>query len=158
MRKPITGLAVTAAVAAAGLALATAPSGPAHSKTLVYCSEGDPSGFNPSLFTDGTTFDASSRQIYNRLVEFDRGTTNIIPALAESWDVSEDGLTYTFSLRGGVKFHSSDAFTPSREFNADDVIYTFERQLRDDHPFHTVSGGTYEYFVGMSMDSLIGDI
>ncbi len=158
MKKPITGLAVTAAVAAAGLALTTAPAKPVHAKTLVYCSEGDPSGFNPSLFTDGTTFDASSRQIYNRLVEFDRGTTNIIPALAESWEVSEDGLTYTFNLRSGVKFHSNDGFSPSRDFNADDVIYSFERQLLADHPFHTVSGGTYEYFTGMSMDSLIAEI
>ncbi len=158
MKKPITGLAVTAAVAAAGLALATAPAKPAHAKTLVYCSEGDPSGFNPSLFTDGTTFDASSRQIYNRLVEFERGTTNIVPALAESWEVSEDGLTYTFNLRAGVKFHSNDSFTASRDFNADDVLYSFERQLREDHEFHSVSGGTYEYFAAMSMDSLIAGI
>ncbi len=158
MKKPITGLAVTAAVAAAGLALATAPAKTAHAKTLVYCSEGDPSGFNPSLFTDGTTFDASSRQIYNRLVEFERGTTNIIPALAESWEVSEDGQTYTFKLRPGVKFHSNDSFAPSRDFNADDVLYSFERQLLEDHPFHTVSGGTYEYFAAMSMDSLVTSI
>ena len=47
--------------------------------TLVYCSEGSPEGFDPALFTAGTTFDASSHPIYNRLLEFETGTTNVIP-------------------------------------------------------------------------------
>ena len=102
----------------------------AQAKTLVFCSEGSPEGFTPALYTAGTTFDASSRQIFNRLVEFDRGTTNIGPALAESWSVSDDGLEYTFNLRKGVKFHNTKTFTPSRDFNADDVIFSFERQAR----------------------------
>ena len=90
--------------------------------TLVYCSEGSPEGFDPALYTAGTTFDASSRQIYNKLVEFERGTTVIAPSLAESYEVSEDGLVYTFMLRSGVKFHTTDYFTPTRDFNADDVV------------------------------------
>jgi dipeptide transport system substrate-binding protein len=130
----------------------------ASAKTLVYCSEGSPEGFNPSLYTAGTTFDASSRQIYNRLVEFERGTTKIVPALAESWDVSDDGLTYTFNLRRGVKFQSTSDFTPSRDFNADDVIYSFERQRDPDHPYHMVSGGQYEYFQAMDMPGLIKEV
>ena len=127
-------------------------------QTLVYCSEGSPEGFDPALYTSGTTFDASSRQIYNKLVEFERGTTVIGPALAESWDISEDGLEYTFKLRQGVKFHSTDYFTPSRDMNADDVIYSFDRQRLEDHPYYTVSGGTWEYFGGMSMPDLISSI
>ena len=79
---------------------------------LVYCSEGSPEGFSPALYTAGTTFDASSRQIYNRLVEFEHGTTNIQPGLAESWTVSDDGLEYTFNLRQDVAFHTTDWFTP----------------------------------------------
>ena len=142
--------------AAATLMLAATPA--LAAKTLIFCSEGSPEGFNPSLYTAGTTFDASSRQIYNRLVEFDRGTTEIVPALAESWEVSEDGLEYTFKLREGVKFHSTDDFTPSRDFNADDVIYSFMRQYDKEHPYHGVSGGTYEYFNGMSMPDLISSI
>ena len=54
-------------------------------KTLVYCSEGSPEGFNPQYYTTGTTFDAVSVPLYNRLVEFEIGTTNVVPALAESW-------------------------------------------------------------------------
>jgi dipeptide transport system substrate-binding protein len=142
------------------LATATAAliAGTAQAKTLVYCSEGSPEGFNPSLYTAGTTFDASSHPIFNRLVEFTPGTTEIRPALAESWEVSDDGLEYTFHLRSGVKFHTSANFTPSRDFNADDVLYSFNRQFKADHPDHGLSGGNYEYFNGMSMPDLLKEV
>ena len=127
-------------------------------KTLVFCSEGSPEGFYPALYTAGTTFDASSRTIYNRLVEFARGTTDIRAALANNWHVSEDGMKITFRLRKGVKFHTTKYFTPSRDMNADDVIFSFMRQLDPDHPYHKVSSGSYEYFNGMGMQSLIKKI
>ncbi len=126
--------------------------------SFVYCSEASPEGFNPSLFTTGTTFDAAAKTIFNRLVEFKVGTTEVEPALAESWTVSDDGLVYTFNLRKGVKFHTTPEFTPSREFNADDVIFSFERQGNPENPYHKVSGGSYEYYNGMSMGSLIKEI
>ncbi|WP_377509764.1 ABC transporter substrate-binding protein [Octadecabacter sp. R77987] len=143
---------------AAGLTMAILGSTALSAQTLVYCSEGSPEGFDPALYTAGTTFDASSHPIYNRLTEFETGTTNVIPGLAESWEASEDGLEYTFNLRQGVKFHSNDSFTPTRDFNADDVIYSFERQRLDDHPYHEVSGGTWEYFEGMSMPDLVASV
>ncbi len=138
-----------------GVGMTAFLAGAASAKTLVYCSEGSPSGFDPALYTDGTTFDASSRQVYNKLVEFERGTTTIGPALSESWSVSDDGLEYTFKLRPGVKFHSTDYFTPSRDLNADDVVFSFERQRLADHPYNSYEGGTWEYFGGMSMPDLI---
>ena len=142
-----------------GLALAAVLAPAAHAqKTLVYCSEGSPEGFNPALYTAGTTFDASSRQVYNRLVEFEPGTTNIQPGLAESWTVSDDGLEYTFNLRQDVTFHTTDWFTPSRPFNADDVLFSFERQWKADHPYHGVSGGTYEYFNSMGFQERLKSI
>lgn len=144
---------------ALGLSMVAALTAPAFAaKTLVFCSEGSPEGFNPSLYTAGTTFDASSRQVYNGLVEFERGTTTIKPALATKWDVSADGKEYTFHLRKGVKFHTTKTFKPTRDFNADDVIFSFKRQWDKAHPYHKVSGGTYEYFNGMSMPKLIKDI
>ncbi len=132
--------------------------GSVQAKTLVFCSEGSPEGFTPALYTAGTTFDASSRQIFNKLVEFEIGTTKIIPGLAESWTVSDDGLQYTFNLRKGVKWHSTKDFNPSRDFNADDVLFSFNRQFSKDHPYHMVSGGAYEYFNGMSMPDLLKEI
>ena len=69
--------------------------------------------------------------IYDRLVEIevdDQGTSKIVPSLAEDWDISGDGLEYTFHLRQGVKFQNGNDFT------AEDVVYTFNRLL-------TVQGG-----------------
>jgi dipeptide transport system substrate-binding protein len=133
--------------------------GAAQAKTLVYCSEGSPEGFDPALYTAGTTFNASSRPVYSQLVEFERGTTNTVPGAAESWDVSEDGLEYTFHLRPGVKFQTTDFFTPTRDLNADDVVFSFERQRDPDHPWHEYTAGTsWEYFNGMSMPDLLKEI
>ncbi|HQU02790.1 MAG TPA: ABC transporter substrate-binding protein, partial [Acetobacteraceae bacterium] len=125
-------------------------------KTLVFCSEGSPEGFNPQFFETGTTMDASSVPIYNRLVQFDLGTTNIIPALAESWTVSADGLSYTFRLRKGVKFHSNAKFKPTRDFNADDVLFTYYRMADPKNPFHnTAPGQTFAYFEDMGLDKIV---
>ena len=144
---------------AATLMAATALSGVASAKTLVYCSEGSPEGFDPALYTAGTTFDASSRPVYNRLLEFEPGTTNPVPALAESYEVSDDGLQYTFKLRPGVKFQTTEFFTPTREMNADDVLFSFERQLKADNPWHQyVAGAAWEYFNGMGFPDLIASI
>src|SRR6202162_2461697 len=86
------------------------PFGVAAKGSLVFCSEGSPEGFQPQFFTTGTTFDAVSVPMFNRLVEFELGTTNVIPGLAEKWDVGADGKSFTFHLRKGVKFHSNAVF------------------------------------------------
>ncbi|AUM74204.1 ABC transporter substrate-binding protein [Paracoccus jeotgali] len=131
----------------------------ASAANLVYCSEGSPEGFDPALYTSGTSFDASARNVMNTLVEFTHGETSTEPGLAESWEVSEDGTEYTFHLRQGVKFHTTDFFTPSRDFNADDVIFTFDRQGNADSPYHQMTqGGSYEYYNSMSMPDLIKSI
>jgi ABC-type dipeptide transport system, periplasmic component len=147
-------LAATTLAAGFGLAFGAA----ASAKTLIYCSEGSPEGFDPAPYAAGTTFDASSKPIYNGLTGFERGTTNVVPALAESWDVSEDGLEYTFHLRKGVKFQTTDFFTPTREFNADDVIFSFMRQNDEKDPWYSYAGGTWEYWTGMDMPSLVKSI
>ncbi len=132
--------------------------GQAQAKTLVYCSEGSPEGFNPVFYTAGTTFDVSSKNVFEGLTHFIRGTTELEPGMAESWTISDDGKVYTFHLRKGVKFHSAKHFKPTRDMNADDVIFTFERQWKKDNPYYAVSGGNYEYFNGMSMPELLDRI
>ena len=75
--------------------------------------------------------------IFDRLVDVEVGTdgnSKIVPSLAESWDISDDGLEYTFHLRQGVKFHNGNDFT------AEDVAYTFHRIL-------TVEGGVNTEFI-----------
>src|SRR4051794_17422454 len=61
--------------------------------------------------------------LYDGLVRFRDGSLDVVPGLAESWDISEDGRTYTFTLRRGVKFHDG---TP---FNAEAVKFNFDRML-----------------------------
>lgn len=113
----------------------------------------------PALFYSGVTFTASAETVFDRLTHFERGTTNVIPGLAESWDISEDGKEYTFHLRKGVKVHTYKKFHPKRDFNADDVIFSFERQLKESHPYHKYVGTAgYGYFVDMGMDKLIKSI
>ncbi len=143
------------AVAAAALAFGFANA--ATAKTLVYCSEGSPENFNPQINTTGTSFD-TAYPVFNKLVEFIPGTTELQPGLAESWDVSDDGLTYTFNLRKGAKFHARGAFSPARDFNADDVIATFNRMWKKDDPYHPVSGGEYDYFNDMGMPDLLTSV
>ncbi len=127
-------------------------------KTLVYCSESSPSHFNPQLTDDGASFNANSSIIHNQLVEIPPGETELVSGLATSWKVSKDGLKYTFKLRKNVKFQATTYFKPTRNFNADDVLFTFNRQRLKSHPYHMVGGGIYEYFDSMAMGELIKDI
>jgi len=148
----------TAAWVSLGLsALLLGSTAGASAKTLVYCSEGSPENFQPAINTTGTSFDAA-RPVYNRLTEFKRGTTEVVPGLAESWEVTDGGSTITFHLRKGVKFHSTKEFKPTRDFNADDVIFSFDRQWKPDHPYAKVSGGKYDYFNDMDMPSILDTI
>jgi dipeptide transport system substrate-binding protein len=140
-----------AALASSMLVAATV----ANAKSLVYCSEGSPENFSPSINTTGTSLDAA-RPVYNKLVQFEPGGTTVNPGLAESYAVSDDGKTITFNLRKGVKFHSGvNGFTPTRDFNADDVIWSFERMWKAEHPYAKVSGGSYDYFNDMGMPDLL---
>ena len=130
---------------------------PASAKTLVYCSEGSPENFYPGVNTTGTSFDANS-QIYSRLVDFERGGTSVVPGLAERWSVSPDGKEYTFTLRKGVKWHSNKNFKPTRDMNADDIIFAIERQWKDTHPYFKVTSPNHSYFNDMGMDKLIKSV
>jgi dipeptide transport system substrate-binding protein len=97
--------------------------------------------------------------MFNRLVEFQIGTTNIVPALAESWTVSPDGKTYTFKLRKGVKFHNNANFKPTRDLNADDVLFSWNRMADDNHPFHKMTAGqTFSYYDDMGMKNIVDSV
>ncbi|WEK10701.1 MAG: ABC transporter substrate-binding protein [Candidatus Pseudomonas colombiensis] len=142
------------AIAAALLSIAAGVS----AKPLVVCSEASPEGFDMVQYSTAVTGDAVSETIFNRLVGFKPGTTDIEPSLAESWDISPDGLTYTFHLRQDVKFHRTDYFTPSRPLNADDVVWSFQRQLDPKHPWHDKSSVGYPYFESMGFKALLKSV
>jgi dipeptide transport system substrate-binding protein len=143
--------AVVTLVTAGGL-------GAAHAKTLVYCLEASPTTLSPALATSMTDDVASTNQMFNRLIDIAPGTTTVVPSLAESWDISEDGLTYTFRLREGVPFHTTESFTPTRDMNAEDVVFSFERQLESNHPYHEVSGGRYVGFDWVDLGGTLREV
>ncbi|MDN6857855.1 ABC transporter substrate-binding protein [Pseudomonas sp. CAN2814] len=144
------------AIALGGLLLAGSAAQAAS--TLVYCSEGSPAGFDPGQYTTGTDYDATSETLFNRLAQFKRGSTEAQPALAESWETSADGKTWTFHLRPGVKFHTTEYFKPTREFNADDVLFTFNRMLDKEQPFRKAYPTEFPYFTDMGLDRNIAQV
>ncbi|MBM7073779.1 ABC transporter substrate-binding protein [Shewanella sp. 202IG2-18] len=125
---------------------------------LVYCSEGNPSSFNPQLVTSGTTVDATSHQLYDHLVEFDARSGLVMPGLAVSWNISADQKTYTFHLREGVQFHHSRLFTPTRTLNSQDVLFSFNRIIDKKNPFHSISSTGYPFFQGIDFSGLVKTI
>ena len=126
--------------------------------SVIYCAEGSPETFNPQLVTSGTTIDATSNQLYDRLITFQGKDNTLTPAIAKSWHVTRDGKKITFYLRKDVPFHQTDYFTPSRLLNADDVVFSFNRVLNPEHPFHLVSGGSYPFFQNINLNKLVEKI
>ena len=108
--------------------------------------------------TSGTTIDATSNQLYNRLISFRGEQNSIAPSLAKSMHITRDGKMITFYLRKNVAFHQTDYFTPTRFFNADDVIFSFNRILSTEHPYHHVSGGKYPFFQSVNFSSVVKSI
>ena len=76
---------------------------------IFYATSTDPLGLDPALVDDFDSGNVSSN-IYEGLMGFKKDNTEVVPLLATSYDVSEDGLTYTFKLRQGVKFHDGTPF------------------------------------------------
>jgi peptide/nickel transport system substrate-binding protein len=116
---------------------------------LVFARSGDSVGLDPAREDDGESYYPADN-IYETLVEFKPGSTDVMPGLAESWTASADGLEYTFKLRKNVKFHDG---TP---FNADAVVYSLSRQFKKDHPEY--GNGPWKYWGYMDMDNIIKDV
>ncbi len=112
----------------AGIALAS-PGVEQPGKTLVFGSSGDAVRLDPADVTDGESIQRMDN-IFEGLVEYETGSTEIKPCLAESWTTSADGTEITFKLRRGVKFHDGT------DFNADAVVFSFARQYDQEHWFH----------------------
>lgn len=137
-------------------ALALCALGSAHAAgTLTVCTEGAPEGFDIVQYELAVTNDASGVPLYDQLLAFKPGTTELAPGIAERWDVSADGLTYTLHLRRGVKFHTTPWFKPTRELNADDVLFSIQRMADKTHPAHASARNGYVYWAGMEMSALI---
>jgi peptide/nickel transport system substrate-binding protein len=124
MRRVLAALAAACALAIAPAAFAQTPP-----NVIVVGQIAEPQSLDPHAVTAVNDFRILVN-VYDGLVRFADGSLEVEPSLAESWEISEDGLTYTFKLREGVTFHDG---TP---FNAEAVKFNFDRMLDEEHPFH----------------------
>lgn len=100
----------------------TSNTAPKASDTLIYAQGAEPRGLDPALVDDGESAKVMSN-IYEGLLKYNKDSTKVEPSLAKSWDVSPDGLSYTFHLQQGVKFQDGT------DFNAEAVKFNVDRQL-----------------------------
>lgn len=115
----------------------------ANASTLVFGSGGDPTSLEPGNIEDGNSIYVQ-HQIYDRLLDYVPGTTELEPALATEWSASDDGLTWTFKLREGVKFHDGT------DFNAEAVRVNFNRWWNpEDELGFRDAGKTYAIWEGL---------
>jgi peptide/nickel transport system substrate-binding protein len=110
--------------------------GAAEGATLVFGTSADPVVLDGALVSDGESLRAID-QMFEGLVTLEPGTTEVVPGLAEDWEISDDGLTYTFHLRDGVTFHDGT------EFNADAVCFNFERWYNFEGTFQNPAASYY---------------
>jgi len=115
--------------------------------TLVIGIAADPTGFDPEAVLNNTSGFVMST-VYDSLLRYKPGTTEPAPGLAERWQVSPDGLTYTFHLRHGVKFQDG---TP---FDAAAYVRTLDRQLKKDDPDYIYNTGPVEGYIDFTFGAV----
>ncbi len=160
MRPLLSSLLLTASLITgiAQAAVAPAPLADIRDSGFVYCVNGQVDTFNPQKASSGLIVDTLAAQLYDRLLDVDPYTYRLVPELAESWEVLDNGATYRFHLRDGVAFQTTAWFTPHRALNADDVVFTFERIFNRNHPWHNVNGGNFPYFDSLQFADSVDSI
>lgn len=96
---------------------------------LTYCTHASGFSFNPQTADAGTSMNVVTEQIYNKLFDIKNHSATLTPMLAQSYSISADGKEILLNLRHGVKFHQTPWFTPTRDFNAEDVVFSINRVL-----------------------------
>ena len=136
-----TGLLASAAIAATLILAPAAP--PALAQTppgvLAVGQIAEPKSLDPAAVTAVNDFRILVN-LYDGLVRFQDGSLEVEPALAESWEISQDGTVYTFSLREGVTFHDGSPL------DAEAVTFHFERMLDEEHPYHDTGPFPLSFF------------
>lgn len=112
---------------------------------LTYCTNASGFSFNPQTADAGTSMNVVTEQIYNKLFDMKDHSAALVPVLAQSYSISSDGKQILINLRQGVKFHRTPWFTPTREFNAEDVVFSINRVLGHDTYLPTLSDDVVTY-------------
>ena len=109
------------------------------SDVLVVGQIAEPKSLDPATVTAVNDF-RILMNMYDGLVRYKDGTLEVEPALAKSWTISDDGKTYTFSLRTGISFHDGS------KFDANAVKFNFDRMLDENHPYHNTGPFPLSFF------------
>ena len=112
---------------------------------LIYCTNATGFSFNPQTADAGTSMNVVTEQIYNKLFDISNTSAIPTPVLAQSYSVSPDGTVITIHLRKGIKFHRTDWFKPTRDFNADDVVFSLNRVLGYETYLPTLEQSSMDY-------------
>lgn len=112
---------------------------------LIYCTNVSGFSFNPQTADAGTSMNVVTEQIYNKLFEIKNHSATVTPSLAVSYSISSDGKEILINLRKGVKFHHTPWFTPTRDFNAEDVVFSINRVLGHDTYLPILAQDNSEY-------------
>ena len=112
---------------------------------LIYCTNATGFSFNPQTADAGTSMNVVTEQIYNKLFDISNTSAIPTPVLAQSYSVSPDGTVITIHLRKGIKFHRTDWFKPTRDFNADDVVFSLNRVLGYETYLPTLEQSSVDY-------------
>jgi ABC-type transport system substrate-binding protein len=129
---------------------ALATTAPKSGGVLIYGRGGDSVSLDPGKETDGESLNVCDN-IFETLVRFKPGSTEIEPALAESWEVKNGGKEYIFKLRSGVKFHDGT------DMNADAVVFSMLRQHDPKHEAYSYAK-SWDYWGDMGFSKLITSI
>ncbi|MGF1623705.1 MAG: ABC transporter substrate-binding protein [Alphaproteobacteria bacterium] len=122
MRKLLAATTASIALALAVPTLATAQDDVPMGGTMIVTYNDDVSTLDPAIGYDWQNW-SMIKSLFNGLMDYEPGTTELVPDLAESYEISDDGLVYTFHLRDGVTFHNGRALTSA------DIKYSIERAV-----------------------------
>ncbi len=125
---------------------------------FVFCGQSAPDSFNPQQVERSITSDSLGPQLFDTLFQLDPVTLHPVPALARGWTVNESGTEFTIELRKNVAFQTTAWFTPTRPMNASDVVFSFNRILDPNNPFHQIGKAVYPWFSGFDFQKLVDKV
>ena len=121
--------------------------GPSEGGTIIVGLQAEPTTLDSQQISDYNSHRAAYG-MYDHLLRFKDESTEVEPGLAESWEISDDGIVYTLHLREGVKFHDGT------DLNAEAVKFNIERQIDPNHPYHDTGEFPYAEFTWGMVDKI----
>jgi len=151
MHKLFRGIAAVALAAAASVGVMGPSAAQTPPNVLVVGQIAEPQSLDPQHVSAVNDF-RILMNVYDGLVRYKDGTLEVEPSLATDWTISEDGTEYTFELREGVSFHDGSPL------NAEAVVFSFERIINEDHPYHTGTFPLAFYFSAVDTVEAVDDM